>query len=81
MSYSNFTNGSLVFRIWRFDGGTEVLAKTQYWDQATLLCEALLKRDKDRGSNSDQSYFYLAVCENEVKAQAFGAKVEKPEAA
>jgi hypothetical protein len=77
MSYSNFTNGTLVFRVWRFDGGTEILAKTQYWDQAALLCEALLARDTERKANSDQSYFYLAVCENEVKAQAFGAKIEK----
>jgi hypothetical protein len=74
MSYSNFTNGSLVFRIWRFDGGCEILAKFQYRVGAEMFAEAICRDDEARGSNKGGQYFYIAVCENEAWAKAFGAK-------
>jgi hypothetical protein len=70
MSNGNFTNGSLVMRIWRFDGGVEMMAKFQYFSDAVAFGEMLLTRDKERGANENCSYFYMAVCDYEGKAQA-----------
>lgn len=74
MSNGNFINGSLVFRIWRFDGGCDLLAKFQYRSDAERFAQLLVEIDDQRGTNKDRAHFYLAVCENEVFAKAFGAK-------
>lgn len=78
MSNGNFTNGSLVMRIWRYDGSNDVLAKFQYFSDAELFCKTMLDRDKENGANKDNSWFYLAVCDYECKAKAFGTKEAKP---
>lgn len=70
-SYSNFTSGALLMRVWRFDGSAELLAKFQYYGDAKDFGQMLVNKDRERGSNSDGSYFYLAVCESECSAQAF----------
>lgn len=70
-SYSNFTNGSLVMRVWRFDGSAELLSKHQYFDHAKAFAQMMIDRDRDRGGNEDGRYFYLAVCEAEASVQAF----------
>jgi hypothetical protein len=62
---TNFTNGSLVLRVWRFDGGTEVMAKFQYYGMAKAWCASL---------PYDASYFHIAVCDHENEARAFGIK-------
>jgi hypothetical protein len=80
VTYSNFTNGALVMRVWKFDGNTELLAKFQYWDQAEMFAQAMLDRDLQRRNETDKiplGYFYLSVCENECRVRAFGAKEEK----
>lgn len=77
MSRGNFTNGSLVLRIWRFDGSSELTAKFQYLSDAVLFCEAKVAQEAERGANKDRSWFYLAVCEDECKAQAFDVKEAK----
>lgn len=70
MNNGNFTNGSLVMRIWRFDGGVELLGKFQYFQDAVNFGEMKLKHDEERGANKDFSYFFLAVCDSECEAQA-----------
>lgn len=82
MTYSNFTNGALVMRVWKFDGETELLAKFQYWDQAEMFAQAMLDRDLQRQADARDvktplGYFYLSVCENECRARAFGTKEKK----
>lgn len=67
----NFTNGSLVMRLWRFDGTGEVVAKTQYWDHAKVFAEAMVAQDRERGANKDGQWFYLAVCDSECEVKAF----------
>ena len=67
---SNFVNGSLVFRVWKFDGGAEMLAKFQYWRDATSFCLSKVEDDR-RDSDSDPRFFYLAVCEYSNEAKAF----------
>lgn len=81
MSNGNFTNGSLVLRLWRFGGSSEVVGKFQYWGDAVRFCKASLADDAARGANKDRSWFYLAVCDYECKAQAFDPIDEKAEAA
>lgn len=70
-SYSNFLNGALLMRVWRFDGSAELLAKFQYYSDAKAFGQLMTDRDKERGANDDGSYFYLAVCETECSVQAF----------
>lgn len=70
-SYSNFLNGALLMRVWRFDGSAELLAKFQYDNDAKAFGQQMVDRDKERGANSDGRYFYLAVCETECAVQAF----------
>ena len=78
-SYSNFTNGALLMRLWRFDGSGDVVAKTQYFDDAVVMGEALIARDRDRGSNKDGKWFYLAVCESQCEVKAiFDSDLIKP---
>ena len=77
MTYSNFSNGALVMRVWKFDGDTELLAKFQYLDMAEMFAEQMLERDKFRNNRKSLDYFYLAVCENECRARAFGTNEEK----
>lgn len=67
----NFTNGSLVMRVWRFDGAADLLAKFQNWGDAATF--AKLKAASDEANNKD--YFYLAVCDNECKTQGFGVRL------
>lgn len=76
MANGNFTNGSLVFRIWRFDGGCDLLGKFQYRSDAEAFAQMCMDRDTGSGANKSNDYFYLAVCESEIFAKAFGAKVE-----
>ncbi len=73
MSNGNFTNGSLVFRIWRFDGGCEILAKFQYRNDAEYFAQLCVDRDTANGANKDNTFFYLAVCDRETFAKAFAA--------
>jgi hypothetical protein len=70
MSNGNFTNCSLVMRIWRFYGGVEIVAKFQYFVDAVAFGEMLLTRDKEYETNKEFAYFYMAVCDYECKAQA-----------
>lgn len=82
MSYSNFTNGAIVLRVWKFDGDTELLAKFQYWDQAEMFAQSMLDRDLSRRNETDSAktplgYFYISVCENECRVRAFGTKEDK----
>lgn len=80
MSYSSFTNGALVMRVWKFDGDTELLSKHQYMDHAEMFAKQMFERDAQRKVESGGGgldYFYIAVCENECRAKAFGTKVEK----
>ena len=76
MSTGNFTNGSLVFRIWRLDGSCDLLAKFQYRSDAELFAQLCVDKNTANGVNKDGSYFYLAVCESEIFAKAFGATPE-----
>lgn len=67
----NFTNGSLVFRIWRSDGGGEVIggeviAKFAYMTDAKLFAESYVKR-----ADRSDDWFLLAVCEYECDVQTF----------
>lgn len=75
MSNGNFTNGSLVLRLWRFDGGTEMMGKFAYYDDAKLFAKILMDRDLERSDGTPKAYFYLAVCDYECSAKAFGAKI------
>jgi hypothetical protein len=70
-AYTNFHNGALVMRIWRFDGGSELLAKFAYYDHAKEFARLMVKRDEERGANVDDRWFFLAVCEAENQSQAF----------
>ena len=67
---TNFTNGSLVLRVWRFDGGCEMLAKFQYFTDAVAWA---------RGREWHNDFFHIAVCEHENECRAFG--IQKPEVA
>jgi hypothetical protein len=71
----NFTNGSLVLRVWRFDGESELIAKFAYYDHAKSFAESMFNQDTERKADLS-SYFYLAVCEYECEAKAFGTKAE-----
>jgi hypothetical protein len=73
-AYTNFLNGALVMRMWRFDGSSEMLGKFAYFDHAKDFAAMMLARDAERGANADNRWFYLAVCESENEAQAFGQK-------
>lgn len=66
MAGSNFPNGSLVMRIWQFDGSGEMVAKCQYFNDALTFCELLAKK-----IGAEQPYFYLAVCDEENKFKCF----------
>lgn len=66
MAGSNFPNGSLVMRIWRFDGSGEMLAKFQYFSDALSFAKANAEK-----ISGDQDYFYLAICDHENKFQCF----------
>lgn len=77
MANGNFTNGSLVMRVWRFDGSGEILAKFQYFDSAELFCRAQIEQDKERGANKERNWFYLAVCDYECKFRAFDVKEDQ----
>lgn len=79
MTYSNFTNGAIVLRVWKFDGDCELLAKFQYWDQAEMFAQAMLSRDLQRRNETDATqkpleFFYLSIFENECRVRAFGTK-------
>ncbi len=76
MSNGNFPNGSLVMRVWRFDGSGEILAKFQYFFDAELYCKAKMAWDTENKANRENQFFYLAVCDYECKFRAFGAKGE-----
>lgn len=66
MAGSNFPNGSLVMRIWRFDGSGDMIAKFQYFSDALSFAEAAAKKIA-----GDQDYFYLAVCDHENAFKCF----------
>ena len=74
MNNGNFTNGTLVMRVWRFDGSGEILAKFQYFNSAELFCRAQIEWDKENGANKERQFFYLAVCDYECKFRAFDVK-------
>lgn len=62
----NFTNGALVFKIWRSDGSGEVIAKFQYMLHAKDWA-------KFYTSNADKSndWFLTVVCESECEVQTY----------
>lgn len=66
MAGSNFTNGALVMRIWRFDGSGDIIAKFQYFSDALSFAKASAER-----ISGDQDIFYLAVSDHENKFQCF----------
>lgn len=66
----NFANGSLVFRIWHFDGSGEVLAKFQYFSDAKAFAE----RRAAEETREDISVFYLAACEAECEVASYFPK-------
>lgn len=66
MAGSNFTNGSLVMRIWRFDGSGDMIAEFQYFSDALSFAKASAEK-----LSSGQDVFYLAVCDDENKFQCF----------
>lgn len=70
-NYTNFLNGSLVLRCWRFDGSSELLGKFAYFDDAKEFAKFKVKRDAERGVNDDDRWFYLAICESENASQAY----------
>lgn len=72
MSTGNFPNGSLVMRVWRFDGGVDLLAKFQYWDHAVKFARAQSEQD----SSCPTDTFFIALCDYECRAQAFGTKAK-----
>lgn len=67
----NFTNGSLVFRLWSFDGSGETVAKFQYFSDAKTFAEAKASEDREKQPDHAKGYFYLAVCEAENEMKAF----------
>lgn len=69
MSNSNFPNGSLVMRVWRFDGHAELIAKFQYWSDAADFAKA------KAASEPNAHFFFLAVCDYECKTQGFGVRL------
>ena len=77
MSTTYFPNGSLVLRVWRFDGTSELIGKFQYFDDAKLFAASLFERDKERGADL-KNWFYLAACDAECEVKAFGTKLEGP---
>ena len=62
----NFTNGSLVFRIWRFDGSGEVLAKFQYIGDAKIFAKAYVDQ-----SDKSKEWFLLVVCDADCEVQTY----------
>lgn len=62
----NFTNGTLVFKIWRADGSGEVVAKFQYLTHAKDWA-------KHYTENADKSndWFYVVVCEYECEVATY----------
>lgn len=74
MSNGNFTNGSMVMKIWRFDGTSEIIAKFQYLSDAEFFAQKKLEADQSDGRNTDRSWFYLVICDYECKAKAFDVK-------
>ena len=67
----NFTNGSLVFRVWGFDGGGEIIAKFQYYPDARAFAEMLATNDREHRPEDSKKWFYLAVCDNENDMRAY----------
>ena len=65
----NFTSGSLVMRLWNFDGTGEVIAKFQYFDDAKDF--AAMKARADAKQEKCDDWFYVAVCDDECDMQAF----------
>ena len=63
---TNFTNGSLVMRVWNFDGSGEMIAKFQYFSDAKKFAEMQAAATPD-----DCNYFYLAVCDSECDFKAY----------
>lgn len=74
----NFPSGSLVMRVWRFDGGTELIGKFAYFDHAKKFAGSMFDEDMELGriTVDKPDWFYLAVCDDECSAKAFGVRVE-----
>ena len=62
----NFTNGALVFKIWRGDGSGEVLAKFQYMQDAKRWAEFYTQN-----ADKSNSWFLTAVCESECEVATY----------
>jgi hypothetical protein len=75
----NFTNGAIVFRLWRFDGSGEVLAKFQYMSDATDFAKMKANEDAEKRPKDSEGWFYLAACEAENEARAFSPKLPSEE--
>ena len=69
----NFTNGSLVMRLWNFDGTGEVIAKFQYFGDAKDF--AAMKARADAEQEKCDDWFYVAVCDDQCDMQAFKPSV------
>lgn len=76
---TNFTNGALVFRIWRFDGSGEVIAKFQYMSDAEAFAQGKATEDAGRRPVDAAQWFYLVACESECRVKAFEPIKQKRE--
>lgn len=68
---NNFTNGALVFRIWRFDGTSEIISKHQYTGDAEDFARMKAADDAEKRPDDAGRWFYLVACEHECRARAF----------
>lgn len=68
---TNFPNGALVFRIWRFDGNCELLSKHQYRDHAEIFARQMAENDARSRPDDSKAWFYLVTCEFDCSAKAF----------
>lgn len=60
---SDFTNGTIVAKVWRFDGGSDMVAKFQNFADACAWAK-LFPYSTD--------WFYVAVCSSDPQVRAFG---------
>ena len=66
---TNFNNGSLVMRAWKFDGDCEILAKFQYYGDAQSFAAMKARADAEKGDC--EIWFYIAVCDQDCAAQCY----------
>lgn len=77
---TNFTNGSLVFLLWKFDGSGGVVGKFQYRCDAEAFAGMKCADDAAKRPTDASKWFYLVVCEAENFAKSFEPIKSKPSA-